>query len=284
MYGARKVRLRRLPSPNAVTLACTSPLTYVGHSQIRADIDNLKAAMKASKAEEGFITALSPTNIEFYYENRYYQTQEEFLYAICDAMREEYKAVIEAGLLLQIDDPRLITYWDRNPSVSPEENRRFITQHVDALNHALRGLPEDRIRFHTCYSTNVAPRVADLELKDYVDEMLRIRAGAYSIEASNPRHEHEWQVWEDTKLPDGKILIPGVISHCVYQVEHPELVAQRIVRFADVVGRERVIASNDCGFATSAAGDEVHPSVAWAKMEALVEGAEIATHRLWGRR
>jgi 5-methyltetrahydropteroyltriglutamate--homocysteine methyltransferase len=152
---------------------------------------------------------------------------------------------------------------------------------VEMVNHSLRGIPEERVRYHTCYSVNVGPRVHDLELEHYVDLMLKIRAQAYSIEASNPRHEHEWKVWEEVKLPDGKILIPGVVSHCVYQVEHPELVAQRIERFAKVVGRENVIASNDCGFATSAAGDEVHPDVAWAKMQSLVEGAEIASRRLW---
>src|SRR5207237_4377864 len=179
------------------------------------------------------------------------------------------------------DDPRLITHYNRTPALSPEDNRKFIAFHVEMGNHSLRGIPEDRVRYHTCYSVNVGPRVHDLELRHYVDLMLKIRAQAYSIEGANPRHEHEWKIWEEVKLPDGKILIPGVVSHCVYQVEHPELVAQRIERFADMVGRENVIASNDCGFATSAAGDEVHPDVAWAKMQALVEGAEIASRRLW---
>jgi 5-methyltetrahydropteroyltriglutamate--homocysteine methyltransferase len=196
-------------------------------------------------------------------------------------MNEEYRAIVEAGFLLQIDDPRLITHYNRTPGLTLEENRKFMALRVEMVNHSLRGIPEDRVRYHTCYSVNVGPRVHDLELEHYVDLMLEIRAQAYSIEASNPRHEHEWKVWEDVKLPDGKILIPGVVSHCVYQVEHPELVAQRIERFANVVGRENVIASNDCGFATSAAGDEVHPDVAWAKMQSLVEGAEIASRRLW---
>ena len=240
-------------------------------------------ALKESRAEEAFITALSPTNIGASFENKYYRTEEEYLAAIADAMREEYKTIVDAGFLLQIDDPRLITHYSRDPDITLAENRKFIAMRVAALNYALSGIPEDRVRFHTCYSVNVAPRVHDLELKHYVDQMLQIRSGGYSIEASNPRHEHEWQVWEETKLPDGKVLLPGVISHCVYQVEHPELIAQRIERFAKVVGRERVIASNDCGFATARAGDEVHPDVAWAKLKALVEGARLATKRLWRR-
>src|SRR5579864_3975455 len=196
-------------------------------------------------------------------------------------MHEEYTAIVDAGLVLQIDDPRLATHYDRSPGVSIDECRKFIGLSVEIVNHALRGIPEEHVRFHTCYSTNVAPRVNDLELKDFVDLMLQIRAGGYSFEAANPRHEHEWQVWQEVSLPQNKVLIPGVVSHCVMLVEHPELVAQRILRFASVVGRERVIASNDCGFATSAAGDEVHPDVAWAKLAALSEGARLASARLW---
>jgi 5-methyltetrahydropteroyltriglutamate--homocysteine methyltransferase len=258
-------------------------MTYIGQEDVKTDIDNLRLALKDSPTREGFITALSPTNIEGYFENKFYRTQEEYLFAIADAMREEYKAITDAGFIVQIDDPRLITYYDRNPEITLEENRQFIAQHVEALNNALRGIPSEKIRFHTCYSTNMAPRVHDLELKDFVDQMLKINAAGYSIEASNPRHEHEWQVWEETKLPDGKVLIPGVISHCSYLVEHPELIAQRISRFARVVGRERVIASNDCGFATSAAGDDLPPDIAWAKLEALVAGARLASKQLWGR-
>jgi 5-methyltetrahydropteroyltriglutamate--homocysteine methyltransferase len=185
--------------------------------------------------------------------------------------------------VLQIDDPQLVTYYDRTPGISIEECRKFIALRVEILNYALRGIAEDRVRFHTCYSTNIAPRAHDLELKDYVDLMLKIKAGAYSFEASNPRHEHEWAVWEEVKLPDGKVLLPGVVSHCVSLVEHPELVAQRIVRYAGIVGRENVIASTDCGFGTSVAGDELHPDVAWAKLAALVEGARIASAQLWRR-
>jgi 5-methyltetrahydropteroyltriglutamate--homocysteine methyltransferase len=215
-----------------------------------------------------------------YFHNEYYKSEEEHLAALADAMNEEYRAIVEAGFLLQVDDPRLITHYNRDPTLSIADCRKFIALRIEMLNHALRGIPEDCVRFHTCYSVNVGPRVHDLELRHYVDLMLKIKAQAYSIEASNPRHEHEWQVWEEVKLPPGKILIPGVVSHCVYQVEHPELVAQRLERFARVIGRDNVIAGNDCGFATSAAGDEVHPDVAWAKLASLVEGARIASNRL----
>jgi 5-methyltetrahydropteroyltriglutamate--homocysteine methyltransferase len=193
----------------------------------------------------------------------------------------EYKAIVDAGFVLQIDDPRMATHYNRTPDASIEQCRKFIALRVEAVNHALRGIPEDRVRFHTCYSVNIAPRVHDFELKHFADLMLQVRAGAYVIEAANPRHEHEWEIWKETKLPDGKYLVPGVVSHCIHLVEHPRLVAQRIARFASVVGRERVIAGTDCGFGTSGAGDEVHPEVAWAKLAALVEGARIASNELW---
>ena len=233
-------------------------------------------------AEEVFVTAISPTNLEMYFENRYYKTEEDYLFALAAAMREEYKAVVEAGFVLQVDDPRLITHWNRIPD-DVEQNREFMALRIEALNHALDGIPEEKVRFHTCYSINVAPRVHDLEMKHYADLMLKVRAQAYSIEAANPRHEHEWRIWKEIKLPEPQGPDPGVVSHCVYQVEHPELVAERIERFAGVVGRERVIAGTDCGFATSRAGDEVHPDVAWAKLEALAQGARIASARLWSR-
>ena len=261
---------------------CSGPIAYVGQEELRTDIENLKAALGNVDAEEAFITAISPSNLELYYENRYYASDEEYLAALADAMRVEYQAVVDAGFLLQIDDPRLATHYNRTPEASIEDCRKFMAVRIEAVNYALRGIPEDRVRFHTCYSVNVAPRVHDFELKYFVDLMLQVRAGAYLIEAANPRHEHEWQIWEDTELPDGKILVPGVVSHCVQLVEHPELVAQRILRFASVIGRERIIAGTDCGFGTSGAGDEVHPDVAWAKLAALVEGAKIASRRLWG--
>ena len=279
MYGARTAASGK--PRGMVGLVCTGPIKYIGHAEVKADIDNLKAALGGKPAGEAFITAISPTNLEMYFANRFYRSEEEYLVALADAMNEEYRLIVDAGFIVQIDDPRLITHYNRSPGMTIEQCRKFIAQRVEAVNHALKGIPEDKVRFHTCYSVNVAPRVGDLELRHYVDLMLRIKAQAYSIEGANPRHEHEWAVWKDVKLPSGKILIPGVVSHCVYQVEHPELVAQRIERFASVVGRENVIASNDCGFATSAAGDEVHPDVAWAKLEALAEGARLASQRLW---
>jgi 5-methyltetrahydropteroyltriglutamate--homocysteine methyltransferase len=260
---------------------CTGPIAYVGQDELRADIDNLKAALNDVKAEEAFLTAISPSNLELYYENQFYRTAEEYLTALADAMHVEYRAIVDAGIILQIDDPRMATHYNRSPNASIEECRKFMAMRVEAVNHALRGIPEDRVRFHTCYSVNIAPRVFDFELKHFVDLMLKIRAGAYAIEAANPRHEHEWELWRDVALPDGKILIPGVVSHCIHLVEHRELVAQRLIRFASVVGREQVIAGTDCGFGTSGAGDEIHPDVAWAKLRSLVEGAEIASRTLW---
>ena len=262
---------------------CSGPIKYVGHDEVRADIANLKQALNGAKAEEAFVTAISPSNLELYYENRYYASNEEYLTALADAMHEEYKAIVDGGFLLQIDDPRMATHYNRARDASVEDCRKFIALRVEAVNHALRGIPADRVRFHTCYSVNIAPRVHDFELKHFADLMLKIKACAYLIEGANPRHEHEWQVWQEVKLPDDKILVPGVVSHCIHLVEHPELVAQRIERFAGVVGRERVIAGTDCGFGTSGAGDEVHPHVAWAKLRAMVEGAKIASKRLWGR-
>ena len=282
MLAARSSSLvaKRTVRPRAQI--CSGPIAYVGQDEVAADIRNLKRALIGVAAEEAFITAISPSNLELYYENRHYASDEEYLGALADAMRVEYQAIVDAGFLLQIDDPRMATHYNRAPEASIAECRRFIALRVEAVNHALRGIPPERVRFHTCYSVNVAPRVHDFELRHFVDLMLEIRAGAYLIEAANPRHEHEWQVWQDVKLPDDKILVPGVVSHCVHLVEHPELVAQRILRFAEVVGRERVIAGTDCGFGTSGAGDEVHPDVAWAKLAALVEGARIASGRLWG--
>jgi 5-methyltetrahydropteroyltriglutamate--homocysteine methyltransferase len=277
MFAARKSRAGYAPRRAVI---CTKPIKYVGQAEVAADIQNLKSSLAKAGLEEGFMTAIAPTNIAFPEQNHCYRTSEEFFLALAEAMHEEYKAIVDAGLVLQIDDPRLATHWDRNPGISLDECRRAMAGQIAILNHALRGLPQDRVRYHTCYSVNIGPRTHDLELKHFADLLLTIHAGAYSFEASNPRHEHEWQVWQEVRLPDDKLLIPGVVSHCVYLVEHPELVAQRIARFAGVVGKERVIASNDCGFATAADGDQVHPDVAWAKLESLVEGARLASESL----
>ena len=276
---------RKMPTMSTVS---KGPITYVGQADVAGDIANLKEALRSEaaqgrKPEDVFMTAISPNNLEFYHRNGYYPTDEQHLEALANAMNVEYRAIVDAGFVLQVDDPRMATHYNRTPDASIEECRTFIAQHVEAVNLALKGIPRERVRFHTCYSVNVAPRVHDMELRHYLDLMLRINAQAFSFEAANPRHEHEWAVWKDAKLPDDIILIPGVVSHCVHLVEHPELVAQRIERYASIVGRDNVLASNDCGFATSAAGDEVNTEVAWAKLEALVEGARIASARLWPR-
>ncbi len=286
VYEERRAMNRSRPRKTSggesrVQLVCTGAVKYVGQKHVLADVENLKTALRTSGVEEGFMTAVAPTHPANASPNEYYRTHEEYQIAIADAMHEEYKAIVEAGLILQVDDPLIANHYDHHPEITLEDCRKFIAGQVEIINHAIRGLPVDRIRFHTCYGVNIAPRVHDLELKHFVDLMLKINAGAYSFEAANPRHEHEWQVWEKVKLPDDKVLVPGVISHCVEQVEHPELVAQRIVRFAGVVGRERILASNDCGFGTASAGDQVHEMVAWAKLESLSEGARLASQQLW---
>jgi 5-methyltetrahydropteroyltriglutamate--homocysteine methyltransferase len=266
----------------AAKMICTAPITYKGQASLQNDIDNFKAALKGAEPADAFIPAISPANVEEWQKNAYYKTQEEYLFAIADALNVEYKAIVEAGFLLQIDDPRFATYYALS-EVTIADCRKWAEVRVEALNQALKGIPEDRVRFHTCYSINMGPRVHDMELKDLVDIMLKIRAQAYSFETANPRHEHEWKVWETAKLPNGKIIIPGVISHTTMLVEHPELIAQWIVRFAKIVGRENIIAGSDCGFATFATSHEIHPSIVWAKLGALTEGARIATKELWGR-
>ena len=215
--------------------------------------------------------------------NEHYRTESEYEQAIADALREEYKAIVDAGFILQIDDPRLVTYYMMNPGTSVADCRKWAVERVEAINYSIRGIPPEKIRFHTCYSIDVGPRMHDMELKDIVDIILTINAGAYSFEAANPRHEHEYHVFEQVRLPEGKILIPGVISHTTNLVEHPELIAERIARFATLVGRENVIAGADCGFAASAVRfNDTHPSVAWLKFTALAEGARLATRQLWG--
>ncbi len=260
---------------------CTGPVAYQGHQAVKTDIDNLKAALDGVPHEDVFMPAVSPANVEDWHSNQYYKTDEEYLFAIADALREEYQAIVDAGFLLQIDDPLLATYYVLHPECSIEQCRQWAERRVEALNHALVDIAEDNIRYHTCYSINMGPRVHDMELKDIIDIILKVRAGAYSFEAANPRHEHEWRLWQDVELPDGKSLIPGVITHSSVLVEHPELVADRIVRFANVVGRDNVIAGADCGFASMGTTSEVHPEVVWAKFSALVEGARLASKQLW---
>ncbi|HEV8141684.1 MAG TPA: cobalamin-independent methionine synthase II family protein [Methylomirabilota bacterium] len=255
---------------------CVGPLTYTGHDAIKTDIANLKVALAAAGVEEGFMTSIAPGSASRI-ENRHYKTDEEFLFACADAMREEYKVIVDAGLILQLDDPALAENWDMvNPEPSVAEYQKFSMVRVEALNHAIRGLPQDLIRFHLCWGSWHGPHTTDIPMRDIVNVMLAVNAGAFSFEAGNVRHEHEWRVWQDVKLPDGKIILPGVVSHATNVVEHPEVVAERITRFANLVGRERVIASTDCGL-----GGRVHPQIAWAKLEALAQGAALATRQLW---
>jgi 5-methyltetrahydropteroyltriglutamate--homocysteine methyltransferase len=244
-------------------LRCTGPVTYTGQEAIAADIARLRAAVQDAGGDPGeaFLCAISPTNVEGWQANEHYASDEEFLHAVAEAMREEYLAIVDAGLLLQVDDPGLVTEWTMRPDWSLDDCRAWAHTRVDALNHALRGIPEDRIRFHTCYSINMGPRVHDMELADVVDLILRVRAGAYSFEAANPRHEHEWRVWETAELPEDKVLIPGVVTNSSVLVEHPDTVAERLVRFAGAVGRERVLAGADCGFASFAASKEMDPAI-----------------------
>jgi 5-methyltetrahydropteroyltriglutamate--homocysteine methyltransferase len=255
---------------------CTGPLTYTGQEAIQRDIANVKAALAAAGVEEGFMTSIAPGSASRI-GNTYYASEEEFVYACADAMREEYQAIIDAGLILQLDDPSVAENWDMvNPAPTVEDYRAFTMIRVEALNHALKGLPQDRLRFHLCWGSWHGPHTTDIPMRDIVDVMLAINVGAYSFEAGNVRHEHEWRVWEDVKLPDSKIIMPGVVSHATNVIEHPELVADRIERFANIVGRENVIAGTDCGL-----GGRIHPQLAWAKLGTLAEGAAVATRRLW---
>jgi 5-methyltetrahydropteroyltriglutamate--homocysteine methyltransferase len=262
---------------------CTGPVSYKGHAAVQTDIENLKAALKGLPHEEAFMPAIAPSYIFATLPNRFYRTGEEYEHALADALREEYRAIVDAGFVLQIDDPRLITHFMMHPDLSVADCRKWAAQRVEAINYGLRGIPRESVRFHTCYSIDVGPRIHDMELKDIVDVIFRINAGAYSFEAANPRHEHEYHVFEQVRPPDGTILIPGVISHTTNLVEHPELIAERIVRFARIVGPESVMAGADCGFAASGVRfNDTHPSVAWLKFAALAEGARLATRQLYG--
>ncbi len=258
-------------------VTCTAPVKYVGHAAIKRDIDNLAVAVRSHRVEQAFMTAVSPATLQIL-PNAYYKNAEDYTWALAEAIREEYKAIVEAGFILQIDDPALVDIYDWWFSMNDdiEGFRKWAGFQVDAVNHALEGIPEDRVRFHICWGSWHGPHKGDVGLRDVVDLLLRVKAQGYSVEAGNVRHEHEWKVWRDIKLPDGKLLIPGVVSHATNVLEHPELVADRIVRLAKVVGRENVIASTDCGL-----GGRVHPQIAWAKLAALAEGARLATNELW---
>jgi 5-methyltetrahydropteroyltriglutamate--homocysteine methyltransferase len=264
---------------------CLGPITYRGHALVRRDIDNLKATVGRVNVTEAFMAAVAPGSVVPDRVDEYYRNDVDFLFAVADALNEEYRAIVDAGFLLQVDDAHLPIMYER--MVPPASFRDYIAWaelRVEALNRALAGIPEERVRYHLCWGSWNAPHTGDVPLKEIVHLLLRMRVGAYSIEAANPRHEHEWRVWQTVKLPPHKVLIPGVISHATNVVEHPELVAERIVRLASLVGRENVIAGTDCGFAQGPYVQRVHPSVMWAKLEALVEGARLASYELWHRR
>jgi 5-methyltetrahydropteroyltriglutamate--homocysteine methyltransferase len=264
--------------------ACTGPIKYIGQKQLAEDLSNLKAALGPQAPIGAFVPSVSPSSCAGTMENRYYKTDEEHVLAVAEAMREEYEGIVAAGFQVQIDDPRLAMHYMLTPGESVEDTRKWARRRIEVLNHALRNIPPERVRHHTCYGINMGPRVSDLEMKHLVDLIVTIRAGFYSFEMANPRHEHEWRIWENVKLPDDKVLLPGCITHASVIVEHPELVAERIVRLAGIVGRERVIASSDCGFASTLAPGqppEVEPEIVWAKFESLVAGARLATKTLW---
>ena len=261
-----------------VPIVCTGPASYRGEEALARDIDNLKAAVAGVKHEAVFMPAIAPSGIGA---NEYYRTDEDFYTAVSDALRTEYQEIVAAGFLVQIDDPRLSDIF-ADPSLEPAARRRRADIYVEAVNHGLRGIPAEKIRYHTCYGINEGPRIHEAALAEVVGHMLRVNAGAYSFEAANCRHEHEYHLWETVKLPEGKAIIPGVITHASNIVEHPDLIAERLVRFAKLVGRENVIAGADCGFSSQATyHTEVHPTVVWAKFGALAEGARRATRQLW---
>ncbi len=262
---------------------CVGPIQYTGGQELQRDIDNLKAGLSGVQVEEAFLPVAAPSSAIPDRKNEYYRNDEELVIALAEALRTEYRTIASSGILLQVDDARAAVTYDRMvPPASFDDYYRWLGRHVEVLNHALEGIPEDRIRYHVCWGSWPGPHTSDVPLKKIVDLILKVRAGAYLIEAANPRHEHEWQVWKDVKLPEGKVLAPGVVSHGTNVVEHPELVAERILRFAGVVGRENVIASTDCGFAQEELNRRVHPSIMWAKLEAMAEGARIASRELWG--
>ena len=261
---------------------CVGPIKYTGQAELQRDISNFKAALNAVRAEEAFLPVAAPASVIPDRKNEYYKNDDDLQAAIAEAMRTEYRIIIDSGFLLQLDDARSAVTFDRMvPPASFADYRNWLIRQVDILNHAIEGLPADRIRYHVCWGSWPGPHTSDVPLKDIVDLILKVKVGAYVIEGANPRHEHEWQVWKSAKLGSGQVLVPGVISHATNVVEHPELVAERIVRLAKIVGRENIIAGTDCGFAQGPFYRRVHPSVMWAKLETLSEGARLASKELW---
>ena len=271
--------------PKRGTAVCVGPIVYKGQAAIKKDIAVFKAALNGATVADAFLPVVAPASAVPRHKNEYYRDDEEFLFKLAEALREEYTAIVEAGLIVQIDDAFLPYMFDVAFGADDIASyRKWAAVRIEALNHAIAGLPEDRIRYHICWGSFNTPHVTDVPLKDIVDLVLRVKAGAYCIEMGNPRHEHEWRLWETVKLPAGRKLIPGVISHSTNVVEHPELVAERLVRLAKLVGRDNVIGGTDCGFAQTPYVKRVHPSIMWAKLEALAAGAQLASRELWGRK
>jgi 5-methyltetrahydropteroyltriglutamate--homocysteine methyltransferase len=261
---------------------CTWPISYAGQAALQRDIDDLKAALDGVDVVDGFLPVVAPASVVPIREDEHYASEEEFVFAVADALNVEYRMIVESGLMVQIDDAYLATMWDTMGSPADlTEYRAWAELRIGALVRALDGVPADRARYHVCWGSWNAPHVGDVAIKDIVDLILRVPVGGYAIEMANPRHEHEWRVWSDVKLPEGRKLIPGVISHVTNVVEHPELVCERIVRLAELVGRDNVIAGTDCGFAQGPYVQRVHPTIQWAKLQALSDGARLATERLW---
>jgi 5-methyltetrahydropteroyltriglutamate--homocysteine methyltransferase len=272
------------PGSAQARFACTGPIAYRGQARLAADIENLRAALRGREAVDVFMPSVSPSSLASQMVNQHYPSEEEHVLACAEAMRVEYESIVAAGFQLQIDDPRLAMHYMLSPGQTVEQTRAWTRGRIEILNHALRNIPPERVRHHTCYGINMGPRVSDFELKHLADLILQIRAKYYSLEMANPRHEHEWRVWQTVALPADKVLVPGCITHASVIVEHPELVAERIVRLAGVVGRERVMASTDCGFASTINPNvppEVEPEIVWAKFQSLVEGARLASKQLW---
>jgi 5-methyltetrahydropteroyltriglutamate--homocysteine methyltransferase len=266
------------PQPSGtIAYFCTGPLAYTGHERAQADISRLEAAVAGREGAEAFLPAITPGTIEHWLHNEYYPDTESFLFAVADVLHEEYRTITDAGLILQVDDPDLPDGWQMFPDMTVPDYRRYASLRIEALNHALRDLPEDQIRLHICWGSHHGPHRDDIPLRDLIDLVLTVPARCYSFEAANPRHEHEYTVWEETKLPDGKMIMPGVVGHSSDIIEHPELVAQRLIRFANLVGRENVIAGTDCGLG----GRVGHPEIVWAKLTDLAAGAQIASRQLW---
>jgi 5-methyltetrahydropteroyltriglutamate--homocysteine methyltransferase len=277
-YDSRVVR------SGTVRPVITGPIVYTGHAELNRDIASLKSAMSKAKARNGFLPVVAPASALPNVKNEHYRDEESFLFALAEALRVEYRAIIDAGLYLQVDDAFLPYMYEKLvPPMTLAEYRKWAELRIAALNHALEGIPVERSRYHICWGSWNGPHMFDVPLKEIVDLLLKVNVGAYSFEAANPRHEHEWRVWEDVKLPPGKALMPGVVTHSTNIVEHPELVADRLLRFAQCVGRENVIAGTDCGFSQSPLGARVHRTIMWAKLKCLAEGARIASNRLWAK-